>query len=350
MKGRRQLIGPFGFGVYEVAIHDGKLSASPSGGAPDGIVTPGFVDIHIHGCNGLDVTENPDQLAKIEEALLLKGYEYWMPTTACATAEANLRVLQGSEDLMASLGVHVEGPFISPFFPGAQPPDQISEIADQDTEWSQIFDHPNFARITLAPEVTGAPELIQTLSQRDLSVSIGHSNCTAEEARQAVENGAQSITHVFNAMRPFHHREPGPLAALIDFRSSFAEFIYDGNHIDRSAVELCRKIVGPHRMVSVSDATKAAGLPEGSKVFMWGQEATVSENEVRLDSTGALAGSTSTLDQIFPRLVSDFGAEFAILTCAVDPLTALGKNLHRRVWVDMSDKGEIRQIHKLQTL
>lgn len=349
MNGHRQLIGPFGFGVYEVSIEDERLSVSPSGEPADGIVTPGFVDIHIHGCNDLDATESPDQLARIEEALQMRGYEYWMPTTACASAAANVNVLDGANDLMSSIGVHIEGPFISPHFPGAQPPDQISEVSESEPEWHSAFKHPNIGRITLAPEILGAIELMETLTSYGVSISIGHTNCTAEEARQAVEKGTRSITHVFNAMRPFHHREPGPLAALIDFRSTFAEFIYDGNHIDRSAVELLRKIVGPNRLVAVSDATKAAGLPEGTKIHMWGQSATVANGAVRLDSTGALAGSTSTLDQIFPRLVSDFGAEFAILTCAIDPLTALGKNLPRKVWIDMSNEGEIRQIHKLQT-
>lgn len=346
MKGKRQLLGPFGFGTYATEVVDGRLQVSPIGESPDGILCPGFIDLHIHGVDGLDVSENPDRLSEIETSLLARGYEYWSPTTASVTREVALAVLENSETLNASVGVHLEGPFLSKAYPGAQPQDALSEIDREN--WSEVFDHPGLSRITLAPELEGANDLIRDLSQRGISVSIGHTDCTAEQANRAVESGAEAITHVFNAMRPFHHREPGPLAALIENNHTIAEFIYDGNHISRSALELCRRIVGPNRLVAVSDSTKATGLDDGTELTMWGQPATVQDAEVRLSEGGVIAGSAQTLDQIFPRLVADFGAEFAILTCAVNPAAACKKSLQRRAWLDMSVSGEIREIHHLQ--
>jgi N-acetylglucosamine-6-phosphate deacetylase len=176
----------------------------------------------------------------------------------------------------------------------------------------------------LAPEEPGGVGLVRRLVARGVVVSLGHTDATADQAAGAIEAGATSVTHTFNAMRRFHHREPGIIEVALSDPRVECELIYDGHHVSRSAAELLLKAKGLCRVVAVSDATAAAGLPDGTTVEMWGQVCQVDSGAVRLVGSGALAGSAATLLDCFQALADDFGPEAAVRLCSENPRRAIG--------------------------
>lgn len=290
----------------------------PSTESPSHIIAPGFVDVHIHGYNGVDfMSASSAELLRMADGLEAEGYEAFLPTTVSASAEAVLSALAQLPEHPAIAGFHLEGPFISPKHPGAQPIDALEAIPEGSSAWDAVFDHPKLKWITLAPELAGAEGLINRLKGRGAVVSMGHSDATCAQVGDAVSWGASHVTHLFNAMRPFHHRSVGLAgAALTDERVS-VEIIADRKHLDKRAVQLVLA-AKPSNTMAVSDGTAAAGLPKGTKLSMWGHDVVVGEGDVRL-MDGGLAGSAVTLRQIFKYLVEDFDALIAAWACCILP-------------------------------
>lgn len=321
MRGVYWAWGPYGWGVYLVEPSPTGLVLTPSSDRAEAILSPGFVDVHIHGAFGIDFM-SADRAAMLSlcDQLARQGYEAFLPTTVTASLSDVQSALANLPDHPMIAGFHLEGPFISPRHPGAQPPESIVEF---DPGWDQVLEDVRMRLVTLAPEQPGGLELVRRLAARGVVASLGHTDATFTQAQEAAEAGADHATHTFNAMRPFHHREPGTVGWVLQDDRAYAELIYDRVHVHPDAAALLLKSKPKDKVLGVSDSTMASGLPSGSQVTMWGHECEVSEKTVRLKSNGALAGSAVTLLDVFQNLAADFGPETAVRCCAVNPRARL---------------------------
>lgn len=336
-----QTIGPEGFGNYEVAWTPEGPQFERVPKHAQGILIPGFVDLHIHGAFGVDfMSASEADLQVLCDKLAREGYEAFLPTTVTASSEAVLSAVAHLPKSPMIAGFHLEGPFISPKHPGAQPPGAIVEPPSGASEWDAVLDHPLLRYVTLAPEQPRALELITRLMKRHVVVSMGHSNATYDEARTGFEFGASSITHMFNAMRPFHHREVGIVGYAMGSDSIYTELIYDRKHVSLEAARMMVKGRPAERIVAVSDSTMATGMPSNLQIEMWGLKCVTGPKEVRLEN-GALAGSAITLYDAFKNLAEDFGLEMAIRACCLNPRKVLGMGPQPRLYVELNNNLDI---------
>lgn len=265
-------------------------------------VSPGFIDVHIHGAGGCDTMDGTSKsINTIAKTIIKHGTTAFTPTTMTVSIEDIRKSLsaikdfkEGNSDGAHVLGVHLEGPFVSPKAIGAQNPNYI--LPPSIPTYNEIVkDYENIIiSITLAPEVEGAKELIEYLSSKGITCSLGHTSATYEEAIEAIKCGASHSTHLFNAMSPFTHRNPGVVGAIFDTNIT-TETISDGIHISYPALRIAYKQKGTHNALLVSDAMMACCMPDGD-YSLGGQSVTVANGEARLKN-GALAGSVLTLDK-----------------------------------------------------
>lgn len=342
-----QAIGPAGFGAYQVEWTVRGPTLSPIDAKPDVVLCPGFVDLHIHGAYGIDLlSADPAQIVDLCERLEATGVEAFLATTVTASAPEVRAWLARLPQHRCLAGVHLEGPFISPEFPGAQPVEAIADARNW-IEWADILADPRIRLMTLAPERPGALDLIDHLVGRGVAVSMGHSAATAGQAAEALAHGATRTTHTFNAMRGLHHREPGLLGFALTQPLVCCELIYDRLHVDRIAADILLRCKGSDRVVAVSDGTMASGLPSGSRFEMWGHRCLVDQGSVRLES-GALAGSAITMVDAFRNLAEDFGLEVAIRLCCINP-RALLPEPSPRIYLEFDRRMELLGIRRLQS-
>ncbi len=315
-------LGPEGFGTYEIGPKSQILKRVE--GPAETLLVPGFVDIHIHGAFGIDfMSADTKQISELCERLWEVGYEGFLPTTVTASPQDVLRAINSLPPDQMIWGFHMEGPFISSIYPGAQPKSQIIDPPVGPSEWDPVLDDRRLRVITLAPERPGAIALIERLHARGVKVSMGHTNATYAQAEAGFQAGADHSTHTFNAMRPLHHREAGMVGYALGNDDMYTELIYDRHHVCREAAEILVRCKPADRVVAVSDSTMAAGLPAGQNIDMWGLECVVGEQQVRLKD-GTLAGSAITLLDAFRNLHADFGPEVAIRACCLNPRKAIG--------------------------
>lgn len=328
------------YGVYELTD---KGALIPSSAEPEFVLVPGFVDVHIHGAFGFDfMMSSPSELLAWADKLEDHGYEAFLPTTVTQSLDAVVSAVDNLPAHRLIQGFHLEGPFISPKHPGAQPPHAILDPVDlESTGWNQVLDHPALRLITLAPERPGGLELTKRLSSRGVIVSMGHTDATFDEANEAFTAGVTHSTHTYNAMRGLHHREAGTVGAIFLNQSVNAELIYDRIHVSKPAAEVLINAKGSDRVIAVSDSTLAAGLPTGTAVSMWGLDCVVGEGQIRLASNGSLAGSAVTLDKVFANLLSDFGGEVAIKATSLNPRRILKMEGSPKVWLKVDSTGKI---------
>jgi N-acetylglucosamine-6-phosphate deacetylase len=280
------------------------------------LVIPAYVDVHIHGSAGHDVMEaTPQALVAIGTFLASRGTGRFLATTVTASIDATLRAVEGLARLIGKgtqpgqarpIGIHLEGPFLSHAKRGVHPPDLL--LAPDIALFDRIVEaaEGRVRLMTLAPELHGAVELAAHATARGVRVSVGHSNATASETRAAIEAGAVSATHTFNAMRPLDHREPGILGTVLTTDSLFAELICDGVHMAPELVRLWWRAKGPERAILVTDAMSAAGMPDG-QYHLGGLAVQVANG--RAMASGVLAGSVLTLDRALENLVAFTGAD-----------------------------------------
>jgi N-acetylglucosamine-6-phosphate deacetylase len=343
------MLGPDGFGVYEVAWDAGPEFRRVSKPANVWLI-PGFVDIHLHGAFGIDLmSAAPADLTVLCEKLAALGYEGFLPTTVTASAQAVRHALAMLPDHPMILGFHLEGPFISPQFPGAQPPESILQPPSGPSDWDEILDDPRLKVITLAPELPHATELISRLSNRGVVVSMGHTNATFDEARIGFEFGARHTTHTFNAMRPLHHREAGMVGYALANDSISCELIYDRKHVCKDSAGLLLKIKGKDRVIAISDSSMATGMPPGTVFEMWGHKVETGKKSVTLEGTSTFAGSAVTLKDVFQNLWDDFGEDIAIRLCSLNPRRALGITGMPRVYCEFDKHKELVGFRRLAT-
>jgi N-acetylglucosamine-6-phosphate deacetylase len=285
----------------------------------DSILTPGLVDIHIHGAAGHDVMEgNDDCLAAIERLLTRHGVTSYCPTTVTAPMNDTLIALEklakavtraktaAHSDRAQPLGIHLEGPFLSHARPGVHPPVILQPASERvfSPMWEAAAGQVSI--LTIAPEVTGAPALIAEATRRGVCVSIGHTNADTDEARAGIKAGARHVTHAFNAMRRMEHRDPGVLGVVLTDNSVTADIIVDGLHVEPEVVDLFLRTKGLDRAVLISDALSATGMPDGTyRLGMF----EVQVRDGRCESHGKLAGSVLTLDQAIQNVM-----RFALLS------------------------------------
>lgn len=338
------MLGDEGFGSYQAEEGRFRRVDAP----PEALLTPGFVDIHIHGAFGIDfMTATAADMRVLARKLRDCAYEGFLPTTITSSAQNVRAALSQLPDHPMIWGFHLEGPFISPVFPGAQPPEYIQSPADASPEWDDILADTRLKVVTLAPEVPQALDLILKLNRRQVIASMGHTNATYEEARRGFEFGAHHTTHTYNAMRGLHHREAGTVGYALHNPDLIAELIYDRKHVCPEAASLLFDRKSPHAVVAVSDSSAATGLPRGSELTMWGHACTVFDGEVRLSESGALAGSAITLFETFQNLCEDFGPETAIRSCCHNPRLALNVIQPPTLYAEWNFDWELKALHEI---
>jgi N-acetylglucosamine-6-phosphate deacetylase len=296
---------------------------------------PGFIDVHIHGAGGHDVMEGSGAaLRSITRKVSEYGTTSIVATTVTASTDQTLRAVEGIASYIAQqreseepraeiLGIHFEGPFISKQRRGVHPAEWI-QLPSAETLARFLKAAAGNARIlTIAPEVLGAAPCIDAAREAGLVVSIGHTDATYEQARAAMARGARSATHVYNAMRPFTHRDPGVIGAVLTSPDINAELIADGVHVEEGAMKLLLLAKGAAHVTLVSDGLSATGMPDG-KYTLGGFEVTVIGGVCR-NAEGILAGSTLTLDRALRNIVA-LGTSLpdAVRMLTLNPATLLG--------------------------
>ena len=264
-------------------------------------LVPGFTDVHIHAFMGMDTMGGEEAVRHMSRELKKVGVQAFCPTTMSASPEDTLKALRGIKAVMDKpekdgatvLGAHMEAPFMSKEKCGAQLPEffvlpTMAAFDEMTGECKKIV-----RLISLAPELEGALEFIAALSERGITVSLGHTSANAKTVHDAAEAGATHVTHTFNAQTPLKHREPGvPGAALCDDRL-YTEFIADGVHLHPDILRIAVRCKGKEKIVLITDAMEAAGMPDG-QYELGGQTVFVKDGAARLES-GTLAGSTLLL-------------------------------------------------------
>ena len=308
----------------DVDIDGGLVSAVGLGGGGHGIAVPGFVDLQVNGFAGVDfLGADADGFATAGDALLETGVTAYLPTLI-TSAEADLvnalRSVPETRYGPRILGVHLEGPFLSPARLGThglrarRDPDPV--LLDRLLEAGPV------KLMTLAPELPGALDLVGILQARGVTVSLGHTNATAAEANAAFDRGVRTVTHVFNAMRPLAHRDPGIVGAALVRPDVVLQAIVDGVHLDPDVVRLLWAVASG-RLALVTDATAAAGLGDGT--YALGEIEIVVTDDVVRRGDGVLAGSALTMPQAVRNLVTA-GAplERALEAASTVPAQVLG--------------------------
>jgi len=317
-------LGPDGFGSYEVDLGSNPPRFRRTDTKAELTLVPGFVDIHIHGAFGIDfMSASREEMVDLCTKLEGCGYESFLPTTVTASLEDVEKAMGNLPEHPMIEGFHLEGPFISPLHPGAQPPSHIIEPGTSAVEWKSVLEDERLKVVTLAPEIAGARDLIRILTGRGVVVSMGHTDATYVQAGEGFYAGAQHTTHTYNAMRGLHHREAGTVGYALLNDALRCELIYDRHHVSREAAEVLMRSKPAGGVIAVSDSSMATGMAAGKKITMWGQKCVTSAGEVRLESNGALAGSAITLLDAFRNLAEDFGAETAIRACCLNPRQAI---------------------------
>jgi N-acetylglucosamine-6-phosphate deacetylase len=296
------------------------------------IVTPGFIDPHIHGCGGVDVMEGTwESLNAISQIVARHGTTAFLPTTVSAPAEILDRAVEKLGALMTKsfagarpLGIHLEGPFISAAKRGIHKaayvtvPDasKLERWIQSSSDWIRL--------LTVAPELEGIDAVTKMAKASQITVGMGHSNATLEEAHTACGRGICYAVHTFNAMRGFTHRDPGIVGEILSNDGIFAEIIADGIHVNPSVVRLFARAKQKAKVLLVTDAISATDMPDGRYVL--GTDTVEVVNGVCRDAEGRLAGSTLSQEVALRNFVEWTGwtLEDALLSVTVNPAKALG--------------------------
>jgi N-acetylglucosamine-6-phosphate deacetylase len=328
------LYAPDDRGLCAVAVEGGSIvSIRPAETQPEGSiggaemrVLPGLIDIQLNGAFGDDFADPSADVPTICRRLARFGVTAFVPTIVTsapdvyAPALANLRhpPVPGESRI---LGVHIEGPFISHAYRGAHDPEQLRLPSIEEAgRWLEAGD---VRWLTLAPELPGALALISFLVDRGVRVSIGHTDASWSEAAAAVDAGATLATHLFNAMRPFRHRDPG-VAGYVLGTGLTAGFIADGNHVAFEALRMMTRIKAPDELVPITDALAGLGMPPG-RYTVAGHEYVSDGMSGRL-LDGTLTGSLLPLNLAVRNLVEQVGLDpaVAVRLATLNPARALG--------------------------
>ncbi|HEX8034753.1 MAG TPA: N-acetylglucosamine-6-phosphate deacetylase [Ktedonobacterales bacterium] len=328
----------------DLTIEDARILTVGTFSAPSGashtvfdatgmIVTPGFIDVHTHGGGGCNLHTT--------DAREISAYARWAPQTGVtafligvvgtpgALPQAQLRasvdaIATQSVEAAEPLGIHLEGPYISEARRGAHAPAWLREPNASEIEEVLAITSGNLRLITLAPELPGAAEIMRRLVQASVTVSIGHTDATYEQTLEALALGATHVTHCCNAMRPLHHREPGPIGAIVRAPQVYGELIADGVHVHPAMMDILVRILGPERTIVITDALAGAGMPDDGVFEFAGQQARVICGAARL-ADGTITGSILTMDQALRNILkmTHVSLQDAIAMLTINPARSI---------------------------
>lgn len=328
----------YGKGIVKtnIAIENGKIVAigsdveilQPFNVCSDQIVVPGFIDQHIHGAAGADAMDGDiNALSTISKALLSEGTTAFLATTMTQSVENIERALKAVNQYINEknnngatlLGVHLEGPFISPKHVGAQPLEYVQSPSVEAFKVYEKASGDNIKMVSLAPEMEGATELIKYLVSKNIVASIGHTGATYNNVEKAVAVGLSNVTHTYNAQTPVHHREVGVVGSAMLFDELSCEVICDTIHVSVPAIKLLIKNKPSDKVILITDAMRAKHLPDGESE-LGGQKVFVKNGEARL-ADGTLAGSVLKMNVAIKNLVekANVSLEKAIDYATINP-------------------------------
>lgn len=330
---------PEGFRPGTVTVENGIIQAVETDRAPEnsesydagnGYILPGFLDIHIHGYAGADMSDGSvEGIGRMAKALAQEGVTGFLGTTMALPESSLMQVADSyrqyreapESDGAQLFGVHLEGPFFSQAKRGAQAPEAVIDPDEGFfTRLWEAFDG-DVKLMAMAPELPGAMELIRLASQK-CRVSLGHTQADYDTACQALSNGADHITHLYNAMPPFVHRAPGVIGAAAE-KARFCELIGDGQHLHPAVVRQTFRWFGGEKICLISDCMRAGGLPDGAYT-LGGQAVTVKNGRATLHD-GTLAGSVTSLGECVRRVIRmGVPKEEAIWSATLRPAQSVG--------------------------
>lgn len=321
---------------HQIRIDDGIITAIspiPSGTTQRDaeLLCPAYIDTHVHGGAGVDVMdEAPDTLDKLAMHKAREGVGSWLPTTATAPMaqihhaleRIALRCHSGGPGAQV-LGSYLEGPYFTPQNKGAHPPELFRELDIRELDTLIALSQGTLKVVALAPEKPGAIQAIQHLKRQGVRVMLGHSAATWAQTSAAFDAGADGLVHCYNGMTGLHHREPGMVGAGLTDPRAWLELIADGHHVHPAAMKLCC-CCAKDRIVLITDAMQAAGMPDGSYTLC-GEKVEMRGGIVRTAS-GGLAGSTLSVDAAVRNMVELAGVspEEAIHMASLHPARLLG--------------------------
>ena len=295
-------------------------------------ISPGFIDVHIHGSGGKDVMDGElESIKVISNTIAKRGVTSFLPTTMTMAKERIYKALDVIKQSMNMdlggakvLGAHLEGPFINPKYKGAQREDFI-----KNPSFDFIKDYKNMIKIiTLAPEKDENFKFLKDIKENtDIVLSIGHSDATYEQAMAAIDNGISRATHTFNAMTPLNHRKPGIVGAIMN-TDIYCELIADNIHVHRGAINILTKIKGKDKIVLITDSMRAGCMNDG----VWelgGQKVIVKNGSARLEDH-TLAGSILTLDNAIKNMKNNTDASLCEIISMVTINPAKNINIYDR--------------------
>ncbi|UNT96794.1 N-acetylglucosamine-6-phosphate deacetylase [Allobaculum mucilyticum] len=299
-------------------------------------IVPGFIDQHTHGAYGWDTNDATEEgLRNWMKNITKEGVTGILPTTITQSEEVLTNAVKNVAKVVREgyegaeiLGIHFEGPYLDQVYKGAQPEQFcVKPDLEQFKRYWEASDH-LIKVITMATEHDCDYELTHFCVDHGIVVSQGHSSATYEQALMGVANGAMSMTHVYNGMTKFHHREPGLVGAAFRFKDVYGEIICDGNHSTHEALYDFYSAKGPNFAVMITDSLMVKSLPTGTKVLFGGNEIELMpDGSAHLTSTGGLAGSTLKVNEGL-KVLEDAGIPWlsAINSATINPATLLGVN------------------------
>ena len=328
-----RVLAPEDRGVRLLTVEDGRVAAlgdardAPADalGGPDAWIVPGLIDMQLNGAFGVDFTDPVADLVHAAAALPSTGVTAFLPTLVSSPADVYPRFLANLASPMAQgaarvLGAHLEGPFLAPSRRGTHDPAALrAPDLDELRAW---LDAGDVRIVTLAPELPGAMPLIAELTSRGVIAALGHSDASWDDADAAIRTGASIGTHLFNAMRPFHHRDPGIVGRLLS-PGVVVSLVIDGVHVAPQMVVLVASIKRPDELVFVTDGLAALGQPPGD--FRLGGRSVVSDGSAARLPDGTLSGSVVPMAPALGRLVvAGLDPSIAVRAASTTPAALLG--------------------------
>jgi N-acetylglucosamine-6-phosphate deacetylase len=306
------------------------------------IVIPGLIDIHIHGAKNFDTMDaTAEALQNMALFNVRCGVTSFLPTTVAASPEDTIKAIEAvrgikpSKDGAQILGIDLEGPYLDEQYCGAQPSHHFR--LPEPKEYNRWFESGVVRLITIAPEKTGALEMIKKGIDSGIRFAVGHSQANLEQMQAAIDAGLDQATHLFNGMPGLHHRNPGVVGAVLGDDRVRAQLIVDGVHIHPIVVKITAQIKGFQGIILISDATRAVGMGDGE--YLLGDEKIFVKNGVARTSQGGLGGSTLTMDTALRNLIAFTGMSLskALATATINPARALGLDGRKGMLVKGAD-------------
>ena len=317
-------------GSRVVACGPGAAPRPADNDFPDGVVVPGFIDMHVHGGGGASYTD-AGQIDAAAGFHLRHGTTTTLASLVTAspgTLLAGVRALADAAERGVVAGIHLEGPWLSTARCGAHDPTRMRDPDAKEIDDVLAAGGGAIRMVTLAPERPGSGDAIRRFRDAGVVVAVGHTDATYEQTTEALALGATVGTHLCNAMPPLGHRAPGPVLALLEDPGVTVELIADGVHLHPAVAAAVIRAAGPHRVAAITDAIAAAGCADGA--FQLGTvPLDVVSGVARVRGTSTIAGSTATMDQLF-RAVAAFGPDpdaslaAAVAMTSATPARALG--------------------------